>query len=263
VLYLYGMQRLMVYSESGGASKTTTAVGLAMAAATMGKRVTLIDLDPRAASTKWLDVEPREEGLHVGAILGNEDVEGWAEGMAVQTRWHENLRMIPSARSVSTMEGLREDHSELRLSLALQGLEADVVVIDCPNRQGGPLILSALNAADTVVYAAMPNEDGIDGITGARKSVQRFLASRRAMGAPADLVEAGIILGSVDTTAVVSRIELASIQEIEDMGILLTPYVPQRVIVKENRRIHEWFGTYRKGQPVSDAYAELAKKVIR
>lgn len=64
------MQTVMVYSESGGVSKTTTAVSIAMIAAERALRTLLVDLDPRAASTKWLNVEPSEEGLHVGATLG-------------------------------------------------------------------------------------------------------------------------------------------------------------------------------------------------
>ena len=39
--------------------------------------------------------------------------------------------------------------------------DADLVVIGCPNRQGRPLTLAALNAADTVVYAATASGEGL------------------------------------------------------------------------------------------------------
>ncbi|WP_431031206.1 ParA family protein [Plantibacter sp. RU18] len=132
------MQTLMVYSESGGVTKTVTAVSVAYCAAFMGKRVVLVDLDPRAATTQWLGVEPKEAGLDVSAILGNADPRGWAESLAVPSGFHELLRVIPSGRGVSSQEADRADHSELRLRASLDGLDADVVVIDCPNRQGGP-----------------------------------------------------------------------------------------------------------------------------
>lgn len=189
------MQTVMVYSESGGVSKTTTAVSIAMIAAERGLRTLLVDLDPRAASTKWLDVEPSGEGLHVGAILGNEEPEGWAEDLAVSTAWSPNLRVLPSARNVSNREADRADHAELRLRMSLEGVQADLVVIDCPNRQGGPLTLAALNAADTVVYAATATNDGVDGFNGARKTVQQFRHSRERIGAPVTLTEAGIVVG--------------------------------------------------------------------
>jgi len=251
----------MVYSEAGGVSKTTTAVSLAMSAALQGKKVVLIDLDPRAAATAWLDIEPVGQGLHVGAILGNEDVAGYAQDLAVQSNWNPNLRVIPSARSVSNREADRTDHAELRLAESLEGLDADVVVIDCANRQGGPLTLSALNASDTVIYAAKPDTDGREGYAGARETVQKFIASREKIGAPVKLKEAGIVVSGIQT--IPTRIAKVSIAELEETGLLLQPIVPHRVIVQEARGVHAWYGDYEKGEVVAAAYAELARKVIR
>lgn len=252
----------MVYSESGGATKTTSAVSLAAVAASSGRKVVLVDLDPRAAASKWLGVEPQGAGLHVGAILADPDPEGWANDLAVPCGWFPNLRVIPSARSVSNREADRADHAELRLRTSLIGIDADVVVIDCPNRQGGPLTLAALNAADTIVYAAAASVDGVDGVAGARRSVEQFRTSRRRIGAPDTLTEAGIIVGAVVDT-IMSRIAVASINELRETGLLLTPLVPHRTIVQETRMTNEWYGAYGKGRPVVDAYTELMEAIIR
>nr|WP_255257243.1 ParA family protein [Arthrobacter sp.] len=252
----------MVYSEAGGVSKTTSAVSLAMVAAEQGKRVLLIDLDPRAATTKWTGAEPLSPGLDVGAILADEDPEGWAEDIAVQSSWSKNLRIIPSSRSVSNREKDSADHLDVRLRTSLVGCEADLVVIDCPNRQGGPLTQSALNASDTVVYAARPTTDGIDGFEGARLTIQKFLANRRRLGAIAELTEAGIIVGGYKDT-VTPRAALTSVEALRETGLLLTPLVPERTIVQDVRLAGEWYGNYRKGAPVLEAYREIAKKVLR
>jgi len=256
------MQTVMVYSESGGVSKTTTAVSIATIAAQQGRRTVLVDLDPRAASTKWLDVEPSADGLHVGAILGDDDPVGWAEDLAVATTWSSDLRVVPSARSVSNREADRADHAELRLRTSLEGIAADLVVIDCPNRQGGPLTLSALNAADTVIYAATASSDGVDGVTGARRTVQQFRHSRERINAPVTLQEAGIVIGGVRET-IMSRPAVASIDELRETGMLLVPLVPERAIVQEVRLTGEWYGNYRKGAPVLDAYKAIVNQVIR
>lgn len=256
------MQTLMVYSESGGVTKTTTAVSLAMVAAAEGRQVVLVDLDPRAASTKWFGVQPSGEGMHVGAILGDENPEGWAEDLAVPSGWHPNLRVIPSARNVSNREADRADHAELRLKTSLTGLSADVVVIDCPNRQGGPLTLSALNAADTVVYAATATSDGIDGVEGARRTVAQFRRHRQQLGAPDTLTEAGIVVGGVKET-IMSRAAVASLEELRATRLFLEPLIPDRAIVQEVRISGEWYGNYRKGARVLDAYTAIAKKVLR
>lgn len=256
------IQTVMIYSESGGVSKTTTSVSLAAISASQGTEVLFIDLDPRAAATKWFGVEPIKNGLHVGAILADENPEGWADDLAITSHWFKNLRIIPSGRSVSNREADRADHAELRLKAALEGTTAQLVVIDCPNRQGGPLTLAALNAADTVVYAATATGDGVDGVSGARRTVDQFRLSRKRLGAPTELNEAGIVVGGVRET-IMSRPAVASIEELRETGLLLTPLIPERAIVPEVRLAGEWYGKYSKGKPVLEAYTEIAKKVLR
>ncbi|MFC3690450.1 ParA family protein [Aquipuribacter hungaricus] len=258
------MQVLASYSEAGGATKTTTAVSLAMVAAEEGRDVVLVDLDPRAASTKWTGVEPTSKGLHVGAILADEDPAGWADELAVPCAWSPHLRVIPSARDVSLREGERADHAEVRLRASLEGLSADLVVIDCPNRQGGPLIQNALTAADSIVYAAKLDEDGLDGVDGAAATVARFHANRRRLGLDPSVHEAGIVVGAV-RDVVMSRNARRALAELRTAypGLVLHPLVPDRVIVGEARSAHAYYGAYPAGQPVHAAYQALAQQVIR
>lgn len=255
------MQTLMVYSESGGVSKTTTAVSVAMTAAQTGLKAVLIDLDPRAAATKWLNVAPAGEGLHIGAILGNADVEGWAQDLAVPSGWHQNLRMIPSDRKVSNREADAATPIDARLKSSLVGLDADVVVLDCPNRQGGPITQSALTASDAVIYAATPTSDGVDGFYGAQTTVAAFRTYRQQIGAPVTLREAGIVVGSYQDT-VTPRAQTASVDELRETGLLLTPLIPLRTIVQEARTARDWYGNYRKGHAIVDAYEEITRKVL-
>lgn len=49
-----------IYAEKGGVGKSTTTVGLAGALAKRGRKGLVWDLDPRATTTTWLDVEPKE-----------------------------------------------------------------------------------------------------------------------------------------------------------------------------------------------------------
>ncbi len=251
----------MVYSEAGGVTKTTAAVSLAAVCASQGMRTILVDLDPRAASTKWLDVEPAGEGLHVGAILAEAEPTGWVADLAVQSEWFDTLSVVPSGRSVSNREADRADFAELRLSTAFEGVAADVVVIDCPNRQGGPLTLNALHAADRVVYAAQANGDGVDGVVGARHTVEHFQRNRAKLGAPASLDEAGIVC-TREGTGFMSRPEVEAVDQLRETGLLLMPIVPLLAIVPEVRFAGQWYGRYRKGQAVLEAYTQIAKEVF-
>lgn len=258
------MQVVAVYSESGGVTKTTTAVSLAMASVIAGKRTLLVDLDPRAAASKWIGVEPKEKGWHVGAILSDDDASEWVHQVVIDSPWDERLKIIPSSRTVSNREAdQQEAYAELRLRRALMSMEDfDLVILDCPNRQGGPLTLAALNAADTVIYAATATAAGIDGVEGARVSVAKFKKHRAEIGAPDNLQEAGIILGDI-TDTISPRAERAVIDDLDATGILLRPFVPRRTVVREVQITNEWYGSFRKGAPVIDAYKLLAEKVIR
>lgn len=256
---------IAVYSEAGGATKTTTSVSIAVALAESGARVGLGDLDPRGATTKWLGVQPKEKGLHMGAILSDPDPVGWFGDLAVRSQWNTKsgeLRVVPSDRQLSNREKSSEDHVEVRLLRSLQDVDLDYVVIDCPNRQGGPLIQNALNAADLVVYAGKLDEDGLDGVDGARMSVQRFRDAKALLGAPDTLREVGIVVGAVRDT-VMSR-DSRRVQEIfaaEYGGLLLWPMIPERVVVREARAAGDFYGWYPAGESVYAAYQEIAEKV--
>lgn len=256
---------IAVYSETGGATKTTTAVSLAVAAALQGHRVDLIDLDPRAAATKWLGVQPAEDWQHVGAILGDAEPRGWVNDLAIRSPWEQvpTLRVVPSSRALSNREKAVEDHSDVRLRLALEGTTADVTVLDLPNRQGGPIIQNALTAATKIVYAAKLDEDGLDGVDGATRSVRRYRQHREQLGAPVELIDAGIVVGAVRDTVMPldSRRALRELQEAYG-DLVLTPIVPERVIVREARAGGVYYGFFPKGQVVHSAYMELTRKVL-
>ncbi len=257
------MKVYSVYSESGGATKTTTAVSVAVCLALLGQRVLLCDVDPRAAATKWLGVQPTGEGLHIGAILAEPDPTGWADQLAVPAPWAQvpTLRVLPSGRSVSNREKTAEDHTDARLKLALTGSSAEVVVLDLPNRQGGPLVQAALTASNAVIYAGKADEDGLDGVEGAMTSVNRFRAYRRGIGAEVDLADAGIVLGSIRDT-VPTRDSVRAVGEFESAygDLLLRPFVPERVIVKEARAAGDYYGWYAAGEKVHDAYMALTER---
>ncbi len=258
-------QVIAIYSETGGATKTTTAVSLAVAAAQLGYSTDLIDLDPRGAATKWLGAEPSEEWRHVGAILGNIDPGGWVNELAVPSPWPDmkRLRVVPSSRALSNREKGAEEHGDIRLRLALEGTTAHITILDLPNRQGGPLIQNALTAATKVIYAAKLDEDGLDGVDGAAMSVRKFRQHRAVLGASVDLTEAGVVVGAVRET-VMSRDARRALEELDKSygDLVLRPLVPDRVIVREARAAGHYYGFYDAGRIVHNAYRAIAQRVI-
>lgn len=258
-----------VYSETGGATKTTTAVSLAVCSALQGHRTLLIDMDPRGAATKWCDVTPSEAWRHTGAILGagpEDDVTGWADELAIASSWRQvagELSIVPSSRQLSNRESNTGDHSEVRLKLALQGSAYEVVVLDLPNRQGGILVQNALTAANHIIYAGKLDEDGLDGVEGAMRSVHRFRAARQAIDAPVEIRDAGIVVGAV-RDVVMSRDSRRSLTELDEAygTAVLRPFIPERVVVKEARAARDYFGWYDGGAAVHAAYMSITEQVL-
>ena len=264
------MQTMMVYSEAGGVSKTTSAVSIAMTAAQgvdadpdkglpaiAPRRVGLIDLDPRAASTKWTRVEPLEEWQHVGAIIASPtDATGTAVDIALQSKWHENLSVIPAARGLSNTEAGAPEYAEFQLQKSLQGWDVDLVVIDCANRQGGILTRSALLASQGVLYAATASDSGVDGVSGAQRSVNRFNTAF-------DPVEELGVAMTRSGTGFMSYAETDGIDQVRELAPIVGTIVPHLSIVPESRMAGEWYGKFRKGQPVANAYAAILREVLR
>lgn len=264
------MQTISVYSEAGGVRKTTTAVSIAMMAAqgieadpdrglpaVAPRRVGLIDLDPRAAATKWTRVTPAEDWQHVGAIISSpSDATGTAADIALPSHWHPNLSIVPSARGLSVTEAGAPEYAEFQLQKSLQGWDVDLVVIDCANRQGGILTRSAFLASTDVLYAAVAGDSGIEGVEGAQRSVRRFNDAFQAVH------ELGVAM-SRSGTGFMSYAETDSIDQVRELAPIVGSIVPYLAIVPESRIAGEWYGKYRKGQPVAHAYGEITREVVR
>ncbi|WP_406517562.1 ParA family protein [Streptomyces sp. NBC_00134] len=262
------------YSETGGVTKTATAVSVACVLAFEHPEETVIlgDLDPRGATTKWTQATPKEPGLDMSAILGADDVTGWADEIAVRLDpakgWPENLLVIPSGmRAMATQETMRQDHAELRLRRSLTGTSARFGVLDFPNRQGGILTQNGLTASTHLLYAAKPDEDGLDGVDGAKETVAKFHSYRDEVGLPRTPIPIGIVLGAAYQGAVWTRDAKRAVEEFDrtSPGMLLTPYVQARTIVRECRAAGEFYRQYggeAGGDKVYAAYRELTMNRI-
>lgn len=250
---------IAIYTEKGGVGKSTTTVGLAAALDQLGHRVLVWDLDPRATTTAWLDVEPAD-GMHVGAILAEPDPTGWAADLAVDVPWSTSIKAIPSHRNVALRETDAGEYPEAKLRAALAGFDwPDVILLDMPNRPGGPLIRAGLAIATRVLYAATGDEDGYDGVRDAIASVARF---RSTPWNPA-VQDTGIVMcrWPVVPSRDARRV-LTDLRETAGFPPVLDPAVPERVIVRESRAARTWWGTYEAGRPVADAYAAIATAIL-
>jgi chromosome partitioning protein len=175
------MPIVAVVNQKGGVGKTTVTLGLASAAATRGRRVLVVDLDPQANATSGLGVW--NPATTVDAAL-EADRPGSAASLALTSAWSiaggTAPQVLASTPGLSTREPqLANDPvgAQDRLHLALIDHDYDLVVIDCPPSLG-LLTINGLFAADRALIVTEPGAWASDGVANVQLTISRISARR-------------------------------------------------------------------------------------
>ena len=150
-------------NQKGGVGKTTTAVNLAAALQSKGKKILVCDFDPQGNATSGLGLDPREVETTIYDLIIEDkpDVRAAIE----HTDWAD---VIASNTDLSgaEIELIGLERREYRLKQVLETVrdDYDYILIDCPPSLG-ILTLECLCAADSFLVPLQTEYYALEGLT--------------------------------------------------------------------------------------------------
>ncbi len=227
------MQRtIAVLNQKGGVGKTTTTLGLASAAADAGRRVLVVDLDPQAASSWVLGIEPGTGSVADPLLEGSKR----AGPHLQRSTWSDLIDVLPGSPALQELEGGTSKRLRKLIGSVSDGYEA--VLIDCPPSLGN-LTRSALIAARHALVVVEPSSLGLRGIGGVADVIDDVWESSNP-----DLELGGVILNRVPAVSREAERRIDELARIVSRQAIWQPSIPQRVIFNEavgaRRPIHSY-----------------------
>ncbi|BCD99172.1 chromosome partitioning protein [Marinagarivorans cellulosilyticus] len=176
------MEIWTVANQKGGVGKTSTTVALAGIAASEGKRVLMVDLDPHGSLSMYFRQEP--DYTHKSSYtlfekkdqLNSELVHGLVRVTPLKT-----LQLLPAATALATLE--RQMHACEGLGMVISKAMAqvkedyDLVVLDCPPVLG-VLMINALAACHQLIIPVQTEHLAIKGLERMLHTLKMLARSR-------------------------------------------------------------------------------------
>jgi chromosome partitioning protein len=242
-----------IANQKGGVGKTTTAVNVGACIAEAGYGTLLVDVDPQANATVGLGI-PRTQTPGLYEVLTGEAT----AAQAVTDASVPGLKVLPAGAGLAgaNVELPRMEGFEQHLRACLEPIRDsfEYILLDCPPSLG-PLTVSALVAADSVIVPVQTEYFALEGLAGLLDTlalVRRELNPR--------LTVAGMLLTMHDSRTRLGR-------DVEREVRRHFPDLVYSTVIPRNVRVGE---APSHGLPVThhdphsagaEAYFELAKEV--
>jgi len=248
------MKTIAIMNQKGGSGKTTTTVNLGACLATKKRSVLLVDLDPQAQTTNHLGFISDDLDITLTDVLSN----NCSATDAMLPTEIDGLFVLPSHISLTSVEiALAGEISrETILKQCLNGLDFDVILIDCPPSLG-LLTLNGLNAAQGVFVPIQTEYFAMEGLSKLLQTVEVIK----------DRLNPALEVSKIVLTLYDARKRLC-----KDVAEKIEEYFPKRVFktrIRDNVRLAEAPSS---GQPITlyspksygaQDYKALAREVLR
>jgi len=153
---------IAIMNQKGGVGKTTTTINLGHALARVGKKVTLLDMDPQGQVATGYGLDDKQGSLDRVLLDGE-----LLDDMIIEAR--DKVDVVAAGARLADVEHIAEGGSSrghiLRLAIENSSLnESDFVLIDCPP-SSGLLGINAMFAADELLIPVSGDYLSLQGLS--------------------------------------------------------------------------------------------------
>lgn len=245
-----------VSNQKGGVGKTTSAVNLAAAFGSLGKKTLLIDIDPQGNATSGVGIDRRSAKYSTYDVL----TQGCkATDCIIETKF-KNLSLMPSSLDLAAaeLEIADMDRREAILKNAILPVKADYdyIFIDCPPSLG-LVTINALTCTDTVLIPIQCEYYALEGLAQLMNTIRRV----KRMYNPYLDVE-GVILTMYDGRLNLTQQVVNEVKRYFPRKVYGTP-IPRGVRISEAPSYGMPVIYYDASCKGTHAYLDLAKEIIK
>jgi chromosome partitioning protein len=161
---------IAIANQKGGVGKTTTTINLGAYLAAHKQRVLIVDLDPQGNTSSGLGITAEQLSGDLYDVL----LEGAPAAAVARATAVDGLSVVPASPvlAAAEVELVAATRREFRLRDALNDLDYDYILIDCPPSLG-ILTLNGLVAAHDLIIPVQAEFYALEGLGQLVQTVQR------------------------------------------------------------------------------------------